>query len=384
MMKLKKNKNKRVNIKGVTIAAVIPTLSMALLLSAFLFVGAGCAGSPKVKTEAEKGSEDYIFYPPLPNNPRYQYLTSFSTSKDIEKKKGKFFKFIVGEKVEKVLPIRKAYGVDMHKGIIYVCDVRGTAVITIDLNERKFGLLGDRGRGKLLKPINLFLDRENSHLYVADVFRKQVICYTLSGKFVKTYGKKDQFIKPVDVELHGDKLFVCDVGRHQVLVLDKEEGNTLYTIGKAGSKEGELFHPTNIRIHDNRLYVSETTNFRVQIFDLEGKSLAIFGGIGKRPGTFSRNKGIDIDKEGRIYVVESQYDKLQVFDQDYKLLLYFLDPGLEKHNIYLSAGVAVVYDNLEYFKDYISPNFDAEYLVIVTSHFGNNKVNVYAFGTYHK
>ena len=361
-------------------------IAILTLIVVFLLTGPGCGGSRgKINTELEKAKDgDYIFYPPLPNNPRYQYLTSFSSSKDLEKKKSKFFKFVVGEKEEKPLPIRKAYGADMHEGIIYVCDIRGGVVITIDLKERKFGLLGDRGSGKLLKPVNLWLDRDNSHLYVADVARKQVICYTLSGKVVKFYGKKDQFTKPVDVELHGDKLFVCDVGRHQVLVLDNEEGKTLYSIGKPGSKEGQLFHPTNIRIHDNRLYVSETSNFRVQVFDLEGKFLATFGKIGKVPGTFARNKGIDVDKQGRIYVVESRYDKVQVFDKDFNLLLFMFDPGPERHNINLSAGVTVVYDNLEYFKEYISPGFDAEYLLIVTSHFGRSKVNVYAFGTYRK
>ena len=37
-------------------------------------------------------------------------------------------------------------------------------------------------------------------------------------------------------------------------------------------------------------------------------------------------------------------------------------------------------DNIKYFEQYIHPDFDAEYLIFVTSQFGINKVNVYGFG----
>jgi hypothetical protein len=348
-----------------------------------LCTGFGCGGgSQKVITEP-KDTHDYIFYPPLPNKPRYQYLTTFSSSKDFEKKKSKFLKFIVGEKEKKPRQqIRKAYGVDIYDGVIYVCDIGSGVVVTINLKTRNFGYLGEKGSGKLRKPVNVFIDEKEKLLYVADVNRKQVICYTLEGKVVRFYGTRGQFSKPVDVDLYGDKLFVCDVGKHQVVAIDKKEGKTLYTIGKPGSKEGDLFHPTNIVIRHDRLYVSDTTNFRVQVFDLDGKFQATFGRIGRIPGTFARNKGIDVDKEGRIYVVEAKYDKVQVFDRDFQLLLFMFEPGNERHNINLAAGIAVDYDNVKYFKEYLSPNFNAEYLLFVTSNFGFNKVNVYAFGSY--
>lgn len=380
-MKLKKNMINRVISKDVTKAAFIPALLTAVLVSALLVVVTGCAGSSKVKTEAE-GIGKYIFYPPLPTQPRFQYLKTFTTSRDIEKSKSKLFKFVVGEKDLKPLLIKKAHGVDMFDGIIYVCDIKGPAVVTLDLKKRRFGYLGHRGSGKLQKPTNLFIDRSEKLIYVADVARKQVLCYTLDGKIREFYGKKDQFKRPVDVEVYDDKLFVCDSGLHQVVVLDKKTGDTLYAIGETGSREGQLFHPTNIRIHDSRLYVSDSTNFRIQIFGLDGKYQTLFGQQGRKPGYFSRNKGIAVDKEGRIYVVDAAFDNVQVFDKDFKLLLFMLGPGNEKHNINLAAGVSVVYDNLEYFKDYLAPGFHAEYLLLVTSHFGPNRVNVYAFGNY--
>lgn len=346
----------------------------------------GCGPKKAVTEPGKAGSKgksslSYIFYPPLPNQPRYQYLTTFSTSADIEKKKSKFFKFVAGDEVEKPKEIKKAYGVEMFDGVIYTCDLSNNVVVTMDLKNKAFGFIGLKGSGKLIKPANLKIDRENKLIYVADIGRKQVVCFNLEGQPLKLYGKQDQF-HPGDVDLYRNKLFVCDVRGHKIHVLDTASGKTLYTIGKAGSKPGELYHPSNITIARNRLYVTDTNNFRFQVFDLRGKFISTFGSIGDRPGNFSRPKGIAVDKENRIYVVDAAFENVQVFTKEFKLLLYMFGPGVEKHNINLPAAISIDYDNLEYFKKYMAPKFKAEYLLFVTSNFGRNKVNVYAYGSY--
>jgi len=354
--------------------------SRLILLGLILFFVVNC-GPHKVNTEADGEKNNYIFYPPLPNPPKYQYLTTFSTSRDIQKKKSKFFKFVAGDEVEKPITIRKAYGVDIYDGIIYVCDVGAGVVVTLNLKTNSFGYIGNSNRGKLIKPVNLKVDKVNKQLFVADIGKKQVMVFDLEGNFLRAYGKIGQF-QPSDVDFFENKIFVCDVKGHQVHVLDRKSGDSLYKIGKPGSQEGELFHPSNICIRNQRLYVSETTNFRIQIFSPEGKFISTFGKIGDRPGTFSRPKGVAVDRKGRIYVVDAAFENIQVFDSKYQLLLFMLGPGSEKDNINLPAGISLDYDNIQYFKKYISPEFVAEYLVLVTSNFGLNKVNVYAFGNY--
>lgn len=355
-----------------------------LSILAFIFFTAACSGGgskvPKVSPQGSKGS-DYIFFPPLPDTPRYQYLTTFSSSLDIQKKKSKFFKFIAGDEVEKPRIIKKAYGVDMFDGVIYVCDIRGKAVVTLNLRTREFGYIGVTGSGKLGRPVNLKIDKQEKIVYVADMGRKQVLSYSPEGKLLKTFGKRDQ-LNPSDVDFHGSKLFISDVKAHQIIVLDRNTGEIISKIGKPGSNDGEFFHPTNITIKNDRLYVSDTTNFRIQIFDLDGNFLDKFGKIGRRPGDFSRNKGIDVDNEGLIYVVDSAYENVQVFNKEFKLLIWMFGPGVDKHNINLPAAITIDYDDIEYFKKYLSPKFKAEYLLLVTSNFGLNKVNVYAFGKY--
>jgi DNA-binding beta-propeller fold protein YncE len=351
-----------------------------------VFLAGGCGPKTKaVTTEMKKGDEksrEIFFFPALPNTPRFQYLTTFSTSKDIEKKKGKFFRFVAGDEEEKPIPISKPYGVDIYNGIIYVCDVKDGVVKTLNLKDHVLGIIGSRGSGKLKKPANVFIDKVNQLLYVADVARKQVVVFNLKGNFRRAYGKLGEFAGPSDVALHGDRLYVCDVRGHRIHVLNRESGEILFSIGKAGSHEGEFYHPTNIDIQNDHLYVSDSTNFRFQIFTLDGEFIAAYGKAGRRPGNFARNKGIAVDKEGRIYVVDSAFQNVQVFNKEFKLLLYLLGPGNDPHSINLPAGIAIDYDNIQYFKKFISPQFDPEYLLFVTSNFGLNKVNVYAFGNY--
>lgn len=352
---------------------------LILATSISLILSISCAPQKKVTTTPLQNQ--YIFYPPLPNKPHLQYLTTISSSNDIKSASSGFFKFVVGEDVEKPTEIKKPYGIEVHNGVIYVCDMTAGAIDMLDLKTGTFKYLGISGPGKLGRPINLKIDKKNNLIYVADNARKQIVTFDEQGNFIKAYGIEGQFV-PVDVDISENYLFVCDIKGHQVHVLDKNTGATIYKIGKAGSKKGELFHPTNICYFNEKIYVSDTTNFRVQIFDVKGNFINSFGQIGDTPGSFSRNKGIDVDKNGNIYIVDAAFENVQIFDKNNKLLLFFLKSGGAKDNINLPAGIVIDYDNINYFKKYLSPNFKAEYLLFVTSQFGINKVNVYAFGTY--
>lgn len=356
-----------------------------ILFSAFLLIiisllSSFCGGNKSPRISPESGKK-YIFFPSLPAKPKYQYLTTFSTSEDIEKKKGKFFKFIAGKENEKKIPIRKAHGIDVLDGVIYVCDSTLGVIVTLDMKKNKFGYIGDKGRIKLKKAMNVKIDKENKLIYVSDVKRQQVISFNINGEVVKVYGKPGDFF-PSDIDIKGDKLFIADMKDHQIKVVDINSGKIKYSIGQKGHGEGSLYHPSNICIHENKLYVSDTTNFRISIFDIRGNFIDKFGSAGKIPGTFARPKGIDVDRDGRIYVVDSSFQNLQIFNSKHQLLLFMLGSGENRYNITLPAVVTINYESLKYFTKYISPDFKAEYIIFITSNFGLNKVNVYAYGNY--
>ncbi|NOZ13644.1 MAG: hypothetical protein GXO69_08380 [Acidobacteria bacterium] len=357
-------------------------ITLVLIILALIFVS-GCVRAPKETVKSRTEPNQFIFYPPLPNQPRYQFLATISSSKDIRQGPSKLFKFIVGSDQDKPTPINKAYGSALAGDRLYVCDIHG-GLRVIDFKKHSFTTWGLTEPGNLTSPINVAIDKKNGLVYVADIGRKQVMVYDQNGRFVRAYGSTGQFEGPVDVVISGKHLFVCDVRKHQVHVVDMKSGKTLYDIGKPGSGNDELFHPTNIAIEGGKLYVSDTTNFRVQIFSLKGKPISRFGQVGDKPGMFSRPKGIAVDREGRIYVADAAFENIQVFNKKHQLLLFFLSPGNGKGMINLPAGISISYDIPQFFRKKLAPGFQAKYLLLVNSEFGRNKVNVYAFGSYKK
>ena len=351
-----------------------------VVLSFVIGFNVGCVQSPETGS-GKKEVKRYVFYPPLPTTPHYQFLCTISSTNDIKPKESKFAEFVLGEEADKGMPIIKPYGVKLYKGRLFVCDMK-TGLFVMDLKTGQTQIWRGEAPGVLGRPVNIDIDK-NGDVYIADIIRREIIVLDSEGHFVKAYMLKRNF-SPVDVAVTENRVYACDVKNHRIYVFDKKNGTVLFTIGKPGSAKGELFHPTNIKIKDGKLYVSEANNFRFQIFDLNGKFIDSFGKVGNVPGTFARPKGIAVDNDGRIYVVDAAFENVQVFDKDFKLLIFFLSSGTCKGCINLPADIEISYEIPDFFKKYISPDFIPEYLIFITSQFGLNKVNVYAFGKYKK
>ena len=357
----------------------VPLLAGRVLLQASILAMlllAGCATPPEKETEIP----GEIFYPPLPDAPRIQYLATFSSSKDVSKPDTDFAKFVLGKDKDKdAVYIRKPYGVQMYDGKIYVVDTRGGGYAVMDLVNQNFRMITGDGGGRMSKPINITFDSDGSK-YITDTQRNQVLVFDKNERFVRALGKEKQF-QPSDTAISGDKLFVADVRDHEIEVLNKHSGVLLYKIGRAGSKDGAIFHPTNIKIGpDNHLYVSETTNFRVQKFTLDGRHLRYYGSIGTGLGKFARPKGIALDKAGRLYVVDAAFENIQIINPDGKLLMFFGSPGSNPDNINLPADIEINYEDAKLFQHYAHPDFKLEYIILVSSQFGVNKVNIFGYG----
>ena len=335
---------------------------------------AGCAAAPVSEPETTGG----VFYPPLPNAPRIQHLKTIASDHDVGESVGGLEKFVLGDD-QHAQRLRQPYGVAIFEGKLYVADSKGPGLAVFDFVQRRFTLVTGSGNGRMKRPINVTIDRDGTK-YVTDTGRDQVLIYDRNDRFVSAYGTEGQF-RPVDVAIAGDRLYVVDIRHHEVQVLDKRSGRLLFKFGKPGSKIGELYHPTNIAIGpDGDVYIVETSNFRVQRFTAEGKPVRIYGEVGSEFGTFSRPKGIALDRSGRLYVGDAAFQNIQIFDNSGKLLLYFGQPGDSAEGLSLPAGVTIDYDNVDLFRRYAAPGFKVEYLILVASQFGPNKVDVFGFG----
>jgi sugar lactone lactonase YvrE len=329
----------------------------------------------------ETAGEQPVFFPGPPDVPRLQFLTKYSSALDVSTKSKGFRDFVFGGEDKEAQLIQKPYGLAIHEGAIFVVDTRGFGYGIFDLAEGGSRFVRPSGAGGFRKPINITIDEDGTR-YVTDTDREQVLVFNSEDRFVGEFGEPGQF-KPVDVAIEGDRLYVTDNMNHQVHVLNKHSGEVLFSFGGAGSEPGQLFHPTNLSIAaDGTVYVTDTSNFRIQQFSADGELIRVIGTQGTSHGQFSRPKGIALDHEDNIYVVDAAFQNVQIIGPDEVPRLSFGGPGQERWNINMPTVVKIDYDNVSYFEKFAAPNFDIQYLVLVASQFGLNKVVVFGFGEF--
>ncbi|MEE8449052.1 MAG: 6-bladed beta-propeller [Thermodesulfobacteriota bacterium] len=343
---------------------------LGLFLLALL---SGCATS---RVDKEAGP---VFYPAAPDTPRIQFLTKISDSRDTGKPVGALTKFILGEGAVQINAIGKPHGLALSQGKLYLVDNRPDRILVVELASGKFGEIGGKRRLNFVKPINLVVDTDGTK-YIADTQAGKIIVLNAQDQPIRSFGKPED-MKPSDMVVSGDLLFVADIKDHEIEVFNKKTGKLVYKIGKNGKGEGEFVFPTNLALDTaGNLYVADTGNFRVQKLTPQGKLLKVFGGLGDQPGYFHRPKGIAVDRQGRLYVVDATFQNIQIFDDQGRLLLYFGGRGYGPGDLNLPVKVIIDYDHISYFKKYAAPGFELEYLILVTSQFGPNKINIYGFG----
>lgn len=346
---------------------------MLFMVVAVAFL-AGCAQIAEKKTET-------TFFPPLPQQPRLQYLTSISTEEDIGGKKASGVKeWLIGKQPARK-QIARAHDVGSSKGRIYILDRTFRKILVLDLTKKELDYIRDEKEGALGDPMGLWVT-EDDVKYVADVGRKQLVVYDKDNRFVRAYGEDGQFERPMDVAVFQDRIYVVDFTKAAVVVLDKESGKTVQTIGEAGSEEGQFNRPTHVSVdHLGNIYVNDAFNFRIQKFDPKGNYAKHFGYQGDTLGGFARPKGIAVDRDGIVYAVDTAFENTQLFDpESTDLLLFFGGYGPHVGSMYMPSGADIDYDNLDYFQKYADKDFRIKYLVYVSNLLGDRKLNVYGFG----
>lgn len=345
----------------------------ALCLAAAVLL-ASCAAPPKAVTAAPQPA----FYPAPPDPPRLQHLATFDSARSLAAPRSGLADFVLGrDKGGDALS--RPYGAALFEGKLHVADSRAPGIVTFDLVGQRYSVFSGSGTGKMQRPINLTIDADGTR-FVTDTGRNQVLVFDREWRFVAAFGEKGDF-RPVDIAIIGDALYVVDIQHHQVAVLDKRTGRERMRFGKPGSEPGALYHPTNIAVGPRGdLFVVETGNFRVSQFTPSGDFVRQFGEAGQSHGRFARPKGIAIDRAGRMYVSDAAFQNVQVFDSAGRVLMSFGQPQDDAEGLNLPAGVSIDYDNVELFRRRAAPDFDLEYLVLVVSQFGPNKVDVFGFG----
>lgn len=342
-----------------------------LLLSVAMLIG-GCANAPQIVPET-------VFYPSPPDKPRIQFLTAISSEDDLTNKKPGIDDFLLGGK-ETDKSMGRPYAVSAVKGSIYLTDRVSNDILQVDLVKSTIKPMRAGGDGALQMPSGLWITDDGSK-YIADLKRKQVVVFDRENRFVMTIGDSSNLERPVDVAVHGDLVYVCDMQKHHVAVFDRLTGSLLSTIGKGGAEEGEFNRPTHITVdRQGNLIVNDAFNFRIQKFTPDGKFTQQQGAAGVTLGSMARTKGLVTDNDGNLYVVDAAFENVQIFNPEGQLLLFFGGAGEKPGSMYLPAGIAIDYANVPYFQKYADKNFKLKYLVYVCNMTGANKLSVYGFG----
>jgi len=134
-------------------------------------------------------------------------------------------------------------------------------------------------------------------------------------------------------------------------------------------------------VNDSIVYVSDIGAANVKKYTRDGNYISSFGSYGRNLGQFVRIKGIAVDKELNLYAVDAAFENVQIFNKNDQLLMFIGGPTKElgSGGMWLPTKVTIDYNNIEFFQQYVDPDFTLEYVIYVTNQFGLDKVNVYGF-----
>lgn len=323
-----------------------------------------------------------LVFPSPPAKPRVQFLTSASRAADVEGPASDFVTFALGYEPANRLILEKPYGVAAHKGAVYVCDTKIPALCRLDFKNRTFAVLGVDGPERLRKPIHVTID-PLGYKFVADAQRRQVVVFGPDDLYVTAFDVPEPS-HPVDVAVWENELYVLDNDDTcQIVVLDRQTGEVLRTLGSRGEEPGQFQTPNSLSVGpDGYLYVSDTMNWRVQKLTRQGEPIWAKGTPGFRLGQFGRPRGLRVGPDGIIYVADAATELIQMLNSDGEVLMHFGGPGVVPGALVLPTIAAVDATSIPYFKKYIHKDFNAEYLLFVTNQFGGHLVSVYAFGSF--
>jgi DNA-binding beta-propeller fold protein YncE len=335
-----------------------------LLTSSFLLASCATLQEPS-KTEMER------FWPQPPDPPRISYVKSFSTPRDLGKKRTWLLfvtRFLFGQGSEPNM--LRPYGVTTDReGRIYIADTGLQVVHLYDFSGKNYQQIFwiQRGQSRLMSPVGVAVD-DDGNLYVSDSQHNRIFVYSAKKRFwlfqlfsghsvafelSRVIGEPEQFqrLGGLTYNQKNKLIYVVDSAGHQVVAFDSM-GEQVRTIGKRGSGDGEFNFPSHITTGpDGFLYVTDSMNFRVQVLDENGVFINKIGQMGNTLGTFSKPKGVAADSEGHIYVVDGIYDTVQIFDKEGRILMNFGQAGEREGDFWLPNGIAIDQSNQIYLAD---------------------------------
>lgn len=166
-------------------------------------------------------------------------------------------------------------GIKMHKGRLFVCDVKNHKVHIFDteLNSlSSFYVMDITGEG-YNRPMDLSFDAQGK-IYICDYRSVQVV--DANGQYLNHFSKKEdgaengdgaeKITDPRGIHVFGDHVYISEYSDHCISVFSTD-GDFITSFGKQGEERGELEKPRGITVDvDGFVYICDNGNERVQVF----------------------------------------------------------------------------------------------------------------------
>lgn len=214
----------------------------------------------------------------------------------------------------------------------------------------------------LVKPFDVAV--HNDRVYVTDTVQRNVILFDIAGKRYLEIGGDDpgQLQKPLGIAIADNELFVTDISARRIMVYNLD-GQFIRAIGSK-----DVFdRPTDVALSPdgNRLYVVDTggiesQHHQVQVFDRHsGQLLNTIGRRGTQAGEFNLPLQIAVNSSGQIHVVDGGNFRIQVFDPAGTFLHSFGSVGRYPGQFARPKGIAIGPD---------------DHIFVVDAAFGNSQI----------
>lgn len=279
-------------------------------------------------------------WPAAPERPRIKLIGTLATSADLRASVSSAEVFKAAFRGPRPsIGFSSPHGVAVRgSDTIAIADSAGGAVHIVNLVARTHIMVSGFVDVRFMTPVGVVW--VGNRLFVTDAERHEVIELNPSGAFRRRFGEND-LVRPVGIAFSAvaQSLFVVDGGAHDLAVFDLE-GKLIRRIGRRGSAPGEFNFPTHVVCSSDRIVVADSGNFRVQLLSLDGDPIRVIGQKGNAAGDFSMPKGVAVDRDGHIYVADAHFENVQVFDDSGRLLMAFGREGRGAGRFSLPAGLA--------------------------------------------
>jgi DNA-binding beta-propeller fold protein YncE len=310
------------------------------LLAMLAVLPCGCASSELPVFEARNPP---VVWPASPKKTRIAYVGELATSDDLKPRRG-----ALSGLSEAVFGRKDAHGVLTPFALctddadrLFVADTGAQVVHVFDLKTRRYEQWKPSGKTRFTQPVGVAWDPAG-RLIVSDSAGGRLFVFDSSGNFQgELAASLLQRPAGIAIDRSSRRIFVADVGAHQVLVLSPE-GELVTRIGHRGDGLGEFNYPTHLAIDSKGyIFVSDSLNFRIQMFSPAFKAVRTIGQAGDLPGYLSHPKGIAFDSEDHLYIVDARQEIVQIFDQENHLLLFFGGEGHGPGQFWLPSGIHI-------------------------------------------